>query len=456
MSKTSFAGLGQDDDSIAHPVKYYVIEPTLLPPTFNPWALTSKADYHDDTFEGDETEIESITVLDSQTERLVRSRHPSLRQRNVWVTQPEFGQVFWFVDSPLDSSKSVYAGGRPIHYFPGRYDAYISRRVSKPYGDGRNWYPTRNINPRRFLRPAQLESVRNAFPKAIGVEIRVAGFMVVLYEHMKYVRLRYRHNWPLWFAGLRVEYDVALDGCTAAAIEHKLDVDAAQTRGSETTRSQCRAHSACVGLKVMLQNGSVAITTRTHDMMSLAISCQPRESMGFAFQEWVAKIRGLVMTCRSIWARRCHGLTNHSAGTGASLSSLKEDPATVIYTYDQPSPTKSYPTGYDYDLSLIMNPVLPKLSSPPGYPPITGWGECSAALRGDDAYVVCQVVEVDSPSPKSPHCVKRERFHFIRVSWHTAIAHEACSSTLKDESRGPASTTHPFGHVDWLFSEPLE
>jgi hypothetical protein len=62
----------------------------------------------------------------------------------------------------------------------------------------------RYINPRQFLRSTDLDSPRELLPKAVGVEVLIAGFLVVLFEYVQHVRNAYREAWPLELAGLRV------------------------------------------------------------------------------------------------------------------------------------------------------------------------------------------------------------------------------------------------------------
>ncbi|KAL5335429.1 hypothetical protein BJX70DRAFT_325661 [Aspergillus crustosus] len=77
-------------------------------------------------------------------------------------------------------------------------------RCSDAYEKGFTDY----INPRRVLEPDAVSRLQMAFEHSVGVEILVAGFMVVLYDREKHVRRAYQSIWPLEFAGLRVLFDV--------------------------------------------------------------------------------------------------------------------------------------------------------------------------------------------------------------------------------------------------------
>lgn len=59
-----------------------------------------------------------------------------------------------------------------------------------------------------------------------------------------------------------------------------------------------------------------------------------------------------------------------------------------------PSLVKPYPAGYSHDLSLITDPALADVASPPGYPVVTGWADYSATLDGQEVYVVCHQTNV--------------------------------------------------------------
>lgn len=167
------------------------------------------------------------------------------------------------MDSPLGDSKSVFAGGRPIHYLLRDYTQYVPELILTPRTPiDMNRHFHRFINPRRFLRPTDLDGIRELFPEATGVEIFIAGFMVITFDDMHHVQDAYADTWPLELAGLRVFFDVVRYDLTASAIEYGLGLST-----SPGLESECRAGS--VGLKVQLQDGSMAITTVTHGFVHL-------------------------------------------------------------------------------------------------------------------------------------------------------------------------------------------
>jgi hypothetical protein len=88
-----------------------------------------------------------------------------------------FGEPVWLVGSPLAASPSVYAGGRPIHYFPGDHFLDIPYGILTPDRPTNTMSTLTDISPRRFLTLADLNSLREYFPEAVGVHVLIAGFL---------------------------------------------------------------------------------------------------------------------------------------------------------------------------------------------------------------------------------------------------------------------------------------
>ncbi|KAJ5229487.1 hypothetical protein N7489_010195 [Penicillium chrysogenum] len=106
----------------------------------------------------------------------------------VSVAESVFGEPVWLVGSPIAPSQSVYAGGRPIHYFPGDQFLGIPGGILTPRSPDRyNEHFDRYINPRRFLTTADLDSLRELFPEAVGVHLLIAGFLIVLFEEEQHL-----------------------------------------------------------------------------------------------------------------------------------------------------------------------------------------------------------------------------------------------------------------------------
>ncbi|KAJ5172069.1 hypothetical protein N7492_004662 [Penicillium capsulatum] len=85
--------------------------------------------------------------------------------------------------------------------------------------------------------------------------------------------------------------------------------------------------------------------------------------------------------------------TQMSAHLSAALCGMAEKISELIrldYKSKHQDDTQPYPAGYTHDLSLITN-RMPDLTSPPGYPQVTGWGNYAPALDGRvEVYCVCQ------------------------------------------------------------------
>lgn len=261
----------------------------------------------------------------------MRSRHPTLSSRErVWVSTSSFGEPVWLIDSPITGSESVYAGGRPIHYFPGDYFEYIPTGILTPRSpDKFNQHFDRYINPRRFLRPADLDSLRELFPEAVGVEVMIAGFMIILFENVQHLQDAYREVWPLELAGLRVFFDIVRYSFTTAPIESGLGVSA-DTSGTR---------AGCLGLKVQLQNGCTAITTVTHGFVHCPGVSKPANIMHL-FRMMLNKAKRSLARHLPARVGDDHGpfitpkgvLTNNPIGRQVFLSSCNKQVCSSIQT----------------------------------------------------------------------------------------------------------------------------
>lgn len=174
-----------------------------------------------------------------------------------------FGEPVWVIGSPLSASQSVYAGGRPIHYYPGdysqfiRYDPIRSTQLSDRYNQHFNRY----INPRRFLSPADLDSLRELFPEAVGAHLLISGFLIILFKEIDHVRHAYNEIWPLELAGLRVFFHVTKHSLTTTSIESG---SVLKETVLKETEEKIPDTAGCLGLKLRLPNGMIAVTSVTH------------------------------------------------------------------------------------------------------------------------------------------------------------------------------------------------
>lgn len=205
--------------------------------------------------------------VDESNENLIRTHHPALGQlETVWVSESVFGAPVWLVESSVER---VVAAGRPIHLIPADYDEYLPSGILTPRSPGQfNILFHRDINPRKFLTANDLACFRRLFPRSIGVEILVAGYVIVLFEQMTDVEKAYHEIWPLELAGLRVFFDVARYECTTSPIQSGIGLSA-------DLSEQHHARAGCLGLKLGFPDGTTAITTVTHGFVEQP--CQPRK-----------------------------------------------------------------------------------------------------------------------------------------------------------------------------------
>ncbi|KAJ5394289.1 uncharacterized protein N7487_011930 [Penicillium crustosum] len=346
-----------------------------------------------DSSPADAFRAESITHTNKENEQFVRDHHPSLSsQASVFVAESVSGEPVWLIGSPLTASQSVYAGGRPIHYFPGDHFLDIPSGILTPRSpDKYNEHFDRYINPRRFLTPADLDSLRELFPEAVGVHVLIAGFLIILFADKRHVHDAYSEVWPLELAGLRVFFHLTDYSFTTAPVE-------SGTVLKETSEQRINDSAGCLGLKLRLQNGSTAVTSVTHGFVRLPgpgrfgnrlrvfdtlVDKAKRKLQQFLPFKAGEDDRALVMTKET-------PTDNNPVGKQVSLASSNRMIGTITHTYDTPSNVKQYPAGYNHDLCLISGPSLPDVVSPPGYPLVTGWANYSAALDGQNVYVVAQ------------------------------------------------------------------
>ncbi|KAJ5941294.1 hypothetical protein N7516_001462 [Penicillium verrucosum] len=333
-----------------------------------------------DHLQADKFRAESVTEVDDENEQLVRTYHPSLSsKKKVWASSSAFGETVWLVEKPLSPSDSVT--------FPGAFSPPRSP-------DKFNAHFTRYINPRRFLTPADLNRLRELFPEAVGVEVLIAGFLIVLFESEQHTQDAYREVWPLELAGLRVFFHTTRYSLTTTPIQSGLSVSA-DPNGEHHSRA------GCLGLKLQLRNGSMAITTVTHGFVQCPGVSMPANIFN-VFQTIVDKAKRRLRRYLPAKVGEDDGafvmpnevLTNDPVGKQVWLASSRKQIGAIAHTYDHPSRIKPYPHGYKHDLSLISDSALPDVTSPPGYPPVTGWADYTAALDGQDVYVVCYQTNV--------------------------------------------------------------
>ena len=191
-------------------------------------------------------------------ERLVRSLHPSLRQ-SVCVAVVEGGPVgkpLWLVESEdSDKVKHTHAGGREIHIMPN----YIYPPFTAPVGKTRS-LPISQIDCRSFVSAHAVESIREAFPGAVGFQIWFSGWCILLFPNNKSMGDSWKHGTPAEIGGLRVGYGIIECNRTADRIENSISV---------SSRPSDYAQSAPLGLRLRMPCGTDVITTVSHAFVQL-------------------------------------------------------------------------------------------------------------------------------------------------------------------------------------------
>jgi hypothetical protein len=194
--------------------------------------------------------LEPMTTRDN--ERLLRTHHRSLSKASmVYITSSPFGRRIWLVSCNVPD---IIAGGLDIHILPASYP------LKSPL------IPTRaaqvilaqslvkgQINPRKFLTEQDLESLRILFPRAIGAQLLIAGFLRILFDSLAEVERTHNLGYPGEVGGLVILLDTATFSATAQNIES----------GAVLSDKESKS-VGCLGLKLKLLGGKTVLTTVTH------------------------------------------------------------------------------------------------------------------------------------------------------------------------------------------------
>lgn len=195
----------------------------------------------------------------SDEEILVRSTHPSLKGCHE-VSVVEGGQVdrpVWLVNaSDAHRIESTHAAGREIHILP----KHFSRPLSYSHVPVRDTSVV-TIDPRAFLSPQVIISIREAFPGSLGVQIILSGWILILFPDKKSLEDCWAKGTPDEVGNLRVGYILTSFCATANVIESGQAVSNAPATFT---------HQAALGLRLRLPGGTEAITTVTHAFVHLA------------------------------------------------------------------------------------------------------------------------------------------------------------------------------------------
>lgn len=195
--------------------------------------------------------LEPNTTKDN--ERLLRTHHRSLTKASVVIiaTSP-FGKPIRLVSCNVPD---IAAGGLDIHLFPAGYPmtqmiiptSAVRTVLAQSLVRGQ-------INPRKFLTAQDLESLRILFPRAIGAQLLMAGFLRILFRNSADVESSNKLGYLGEVGGLAVLLDTAEFSATAQNIES----------GTALIGPEAKP-IGCLGLKLKLPGESrTVITAVTH------------------------------------------------------------------------------------------------------------------------------------------------------------------------------------------------
>ncbi|KAF7717814.1 Uncharacterized protein PECH_008457 [Penicillium ucsense] len=194
-----------------------------------------------------------------ENEQFVRTYHPGLRCHDyVFVSHPQYGPEVWLVYDRIDY---ITVAGRPCHTFPKNSGNLCPKGSvqSRPALGDNHLFHNYHINPRKILSPEQLDCLRDLFPTAIGVQVLVSGFLVVLMKSQSDIRAAYHQGLVSEVAGLALTFnDFSVQpksGTWISGVELR--------GGSRPLNGQ-----GCLGLRLQLVDGKSAVTTTTHGFMA--------------------------------------------------------------------------------------------------------------------------------------------------------------------------------------------
>lgn len=119
----------------------------------------------------------------------------------------------------------------------------------------------KTIDPRTFLPPQHIKSIREAFPGSVGAQVLLTGWLLVVFPEKKSLEACWAKGAPDEVGGLRVGYILASFHGTAEIVE--------SGRGSSDTPGDFDQQAA-LGLRLRLPGGLETITTVTHAFVCLA------------------------------------------------------------------------------------------------------------------------------------------------------------------------------------------
>lgn len=165
-------------------------------------------------------------------------------------------------------------------------DVHVVPFHNSPVLAGGSWFDrayrpdpiSRNINPRRYLRPADITTVRRAFPSSIGIRILISRFALIVYQNTDQMYEDWNTGVPETLGGLTLGY--ILEDFEPSTITLASEM-------STSTSANNFTDVAALGLRLRMPDGRECVTTATHAF----IHYKRKSPMKRFFSHWARMAR---------------------------------------------------------------------------------------------------------------------------------------------------------------------
>ncbi|CDM37963.1 hypothetical protein DTO013E5_8267 [Penicillium roqueforti] len=314
--------------------------------------------------------------ITQENEQLFRTYHPAFSsQRAVCVlTQKDSGKDIWVV--PENSHVPfIKAGGREIHIQPAfespvDHDMQYCNIISDPI--------RRDVDVRQAFTPEDIKCLRAAFPRSIGAFIYQVECVVILFSRRDDMLHTWNFGTPPTVGRLTVGYTVLAMQPSAATAES----------GQQLARMS-NAYEVCgvLGLKIRLPDHTEAITVPTHAFVRLpgpptfftrVASFYKRVTQSLTRFQIPLRLQNREVEVSTTPSP----LSSSPIGKQCWLAGTNRRVGLITRTYDDPSSTYPYPSGYRHDLSLITGDNLIDIHPPKGIEMVPEWASYKDAIQG--------------------------------------------------------------------------
>ncbi|KAK1761794.1 hypothetical protein QBC33DRAFT_553309 [Phialemonium atrogriseum] len=337
-------------------------------------------------------QVEPTVTRDN--EQLFRTYHPSLScAMTVGIFTEGSGRAIWYAEHFQSAPTHTHAGDLEVHVVPG---AYPIDTLHYPLA-GRDTIHYA-INPRRLLSSEDIHQFADMFPRAIGLQIFIAGRIHVLYQDRTYVEADWREGVPQQVGGLAVQFSVPSIIPSQAELTYRQGVAA---------KKDSRIATGCLGVSLRLPDGEVVATTVTHGFVHLPGVGYLSRAVGL-----FDKLKKSLLRLR--WPPQQESLTGHvrssdpagnsPVGKEVWVAATNCRLGTIGHTFDRPSRYLPYPHGYGHDLSLVSDCLGRTLVPQPYLPTVDGWADMRKVLDGGPLFLTAQLLHL------GPHATNKSVF----------------------------------------------